>query len=140
MWIEKNYTICSASPGSVKQGAEQWRSGFDQFWQPVLKLKPECLLFLPPEVWGLDYMTNCISLLLYLGKASQTLHVQNGFLIPLSMPMRHRHFAMSMSAYTVAIMMDKSIEVLFEILWIVLHQSDPSLLLSFNYITCIYQG
>lgn len=42
MWVEKNYTICSASPGSIKQGAEQWHSGFDQFWQPVLKLKPEC--------------------------------------------------------------------------------------------------
>ena len=38
IWVER---ICSAYPGSVKQSAEQLYGGFDQFWQPVLKLKPE---------------------------------------------------------------------------------------------------
>lgn len=41
IWVERNGTICSAYPGSVKQSAEQLYGGFDQLWQPVLKLKPE---------------------------------------------------------------------------------------------------
>lgn len=79
VWVERNCTNCSAYIGSVKQSAEQLYGEFDQFWQPVLKLKPESpALFFHSRFW--DWIIWLIASDFYftLAMASQILHVQNG--------------------------------------------------------------